>query len=193
MAEIQELVRRLPWPVPLRALPSVGPRVPGVLARLMPAVVGVPLCVIAYQPPALLAIGLALLVLMVVRQQALLSWVLVVFLAGSRLQEHHASLEWRFFALLFGLHLLDVLTRAARVAPLRGWVQLETLRRPLLRFLVSQLAVQPVSALALWLLAPDAHGRPLTLAFFGVLGAIALVVVTLLLVTPLVRERSSRP
>jgi len=193
VAEIQELVRRLPWPVPLRALPSVGPRVPGVLARLMPAVVGVPLCVIAYQPPALLAIGLALLVLMVVRQQALLSWVLVVFLAGSRLQEHHASLEWRFFALLFGLHLLDVLTRAARVAPLRGWVQLETLRRPLLRFLVSQLAVQPVSALALWLLAPDAHGRPLTLAFFGVLGAIALVVVTLLLVTPLVRERSSRP
>jgi hypothetical protein len=159
----------------------------------MPAVVGVPLCVIAYQQPALLAIGLALLVLMVVRQQALLSWVLVVFLAGSRLQEHHASLEWRFFALLFGLHLLDVLTRAARVAPLRGWVQLETLRRPLLRFLVSQLAVQPVSALALWLLAPDAHGRPLTLAFFGVLGAIALVVVTLLLVTPLVRERSSRP
>jgi hypothetical protein len=45
----------------------------------------------------------------------------------------------------------------------------------------------------LWLLAPDAHGRPLTLAFFGVVGAVALVVVTLLLVTPLVRQRSPRP
>lgn len=192
MVEVTELKRLLPLPVPLQALPDVGARVPGVVARLLPAVVGVPLCVVAYQQPALLGIGLALLALMVVRQQPLPLWLFIVFVAGSRLQEHHASLGWRFFALLFGLHLVDVLTRAARVAPLRGWVQLAVLRRPLLRFLVIQLAVQPVSVFALWLLAPDANGRPLTLAFFGVLGAVALVVVTLLLVTPLIRQRASR-
>jgi hypothetical protein len=185
------LVRRLPWPVPLRALVGVGARVPGVLVRLLPAVVGVPLCVVAYSQPALLGIGLALLALMVVRQQALPLWAFVVFIAGSRLQENDASLEWRFFVLLFGLHLVDVLKRAALVAPLRGWAQLAVFRRPLLRFIVIQLAVQPVAAVALWLLAPDANGRPLTLAFFGVLGAVALVIATLLLVTPLVRQRSS--
>ncbi len=193
MADVQEFVRRLPWPVPLRALVDVGPRVPGVLARLTPAVVGAPLCVIAYSQPALLAIGLALLALVVVRQQAPPLWVLVVFLAGSRLQEHHASLEWRLFVLLFGLHLVDVLKRAALMAALRGWVQLAVFRRPLLRFAAIQLPVQAVSALALELLAPDAPGRPVTLAFFGVLGAVALVIATLLLVTPLVRHRSSRP
>jgi hypothetical protein len=179
--------------VPLRALPSAGGRVPGVVVRLLPAVVGVPLCVVGYSQPALLGVGLALLALMVVRQQALFLWVFVVFLAGSRLQEHHASLEWRFFVLLFGLHLVDVLKRSALVAPLRGWVQVAVLRRPLLRFLAIQLPVQAVSAVALWLLAPDANGRPLTLAFFGVLGAVALVVATLVLVTPLIGERSSRP
>ena len=193
MVEVQDLVRRLPWQVPLRALPDVGARMPGVVVRLMPAVIGVPLCVIAYQQPALLGIGLALLALVVLRQQALPLWVFIVFLAGSRLQQHHASLEWRFFVLLFGLHLADVLKRTAMVTPLRGWVQLAVFRRPLLRFVVIQLAVQPVSAVALWLLAPDAHGRPLTLAFFGVLGAVALVVATLLLLTPLVKQRSSRP
>jgi len=192
VADVTELMRQLPLPVPLGALPEIGPRVPGVVLRLMPAVVGVPLCVIAYQQPALLGIGLALLVLMVVRQKALPLWVFIVFLAGSRLQEH-GSLEWRFFALLFGLHLVDVLKRAAMVAPLRGWVQLAVFRRPLLRFVTIQLAVQPVSVVALSLLAPDAHGRPPNLAFFGVLGALGLVVVTLLLVTPLVKQRASRP
>jgi hypothetical protein len=72
-------------------------------------------------------------------------------------------------------------------------VQVAVLRRPLLRFLAIQLPVQAVSAVALWLLAPDSNGRPLTLAFVGVLGAVALVVATLLLVTPLVKQRSSRP
>jgi hypothetical protein len=190
VADVQELVRLLPLPVRLRALPAIGPRVPGVAVRLMPAVVGVPLCVMAYQQPALLGISLALLALVVVRPFPF--WVFIVLLAGSRLQ-HHASLEWRFFVLLFGLHLVNVLARTAMRAPLRGWVQLAVLRRPLLRFLVIQLAVQPVSALALWLLTPGAHGRPLTLAFFGVLGALALVVATLLLVTPLVKQRSSQP
>ncbi len=112
MADVQELVRRLPWPTPLRALTGVGARVPGVVVRLLPAVVGVPLCVVAYQQPALLAIGLALLVLMVVRQQAFPLWVFIVFLAASRLEQHHASFEWRFFVLLFGLHLIDVLKLA---------------------------------------------------------------------------------
>jgi hypothetical protein len=193
VADVQELMRRLPWPVPLRALPDVGARVPGVLVRLMPAVVGAPLCVVAYQQPVLLGVGLALLVLMVVRQQAFPLWLFIVFLAGSRLEQHHASLEWRFFALLFGLHLVDVLKRVALLAPLRGWVQLAVFRRPLLRIAAIQLPVQAVSAVALWLLAPDSHARPSTFAFFGVLGAIALVVVTLLLVTPLVKQHASRP
>lgn len=192
MADVTELIRRLPLPVPLRVFPDVGARVPGVVGRLMPAVVGAPLCVVAYQQPALLGIGLALLALMVVRQHPPALWVFIVFLAGSRLQQHHASLDWRFFVLLFGLHLVDVLKRVAMAVPLRGWLQLAVLRRPLLRFVVIQLAVQPASAVALWLLAPDARGRPLTLAFFGVLGAVALVVITLLLVAPLVKQRASR-
>jgi hypothetical protein len=192
VVDVQELVRRVPWPVPLRALPDVGPRVPGVVVRLLPAVVGVPLCVVGYQQPALLGIGLALLALMVVRQDPVPLCVFIVYVAGSRFQ-HDASLEWGFFVLLFGLHLVDVLKRAAMVAPLRGWVQLAALRRPLLRFIVVQLAVQPVAALALWLLAPAAHRRPLTLAFFGVLGAVAVIVIALVLVTPLIRQRDSRP
>ncbi len=109
---------------------GAAPRLPGVVVRLAPAVVGVSLCVIAYPQPALLGVGLALLALMVVRQQAFPLWVFIGFLAASRLHQHHASLEWRFLVLLFGLHLVDVLKRIAMVAPLRVWVQLAALRRP---------------------------------------------------------------
>lgn len=191
MIDVREAVRRLPLPTPLRVLPGVGPRVPGVAVRVAPVVVGAPLCVLSYRQPVLLGLALALLALAVVVPRGLFTVAFVLLVAASRLPGH-ASLEWRFFVLLFGLPLVDLLARAATVAPLRGWVQLASLRRPLLRLVVIQSAVQPAAAAALWLLAPDADGgrRPLTLAFFGLVGAAALVVVTLLLAAPLVRQRA---
>jgi hypothetical protein len=177
-------------PVPLRVLPEIGARVPGFVVRLAPAVLGALLCFFVYRQPALLTVGLVLSALAAVAPAWSVAWLLIVFLAASRLPAH-ASLEWRFFVLLFGLHLLDVLARVASVAPVRGWVQLVVFAQPMRRFAVIQLCVQGFAAVALWLLASGADDakRPLTLGFFGVVGAVALIVVTLLLAAPLLRER----
>ncbi len=188
MFDLRDLSRLVP--VPLRVLPEIHARIPGFVVRLAPAVLGAFLCFFVYRQPVLLTIGLLLSVLVAIAPAWLVAWVLIVFLAASRLPAH-ASLEWRFFVLLFGVHLLDVLARVASVAPARGWVQLAAFARPMRRFAVIQLCVQGFAAVALWLLAPSADGdkRPLTWGFFGVVGAVALVVVTFLLAAPLLRER----
>jgi hypothetical protein len=175
----------------LLIVPQLGPRVPGFVPRLALAVVGVLLTVLCYSLPVWIVIGLTLTAFAAVLPRRLGAWALLLFLGASRLPHGTSPLGWQFLVLLAGLHLLHVIATQTLEIPPRCWVQLAVFRRPLLRFLAVQVPAQLVAALVLLLLAPDSHGhRPATLPFFGVLGTAALLVVTLLLAVPLLRERA---
>ena len=122
------------------------------------------------------------------RRGHLLAWVLILYLAAGRLA-HHASLSWQFLVLLAGVHLLHILGMLALELPWRSWVQPQLFVAPLRRFLVIQVPTQLLAILALLLLAPSPDGhRPLTIAGFGVVGALALAGLALLLAGPRLDE-----
>lgn len=74
--------------------------------------------------------------------------------------------------------------------PRRSQIQLRVFIRPLRRFLAIQIPTQLLAALALGLLAPDAHGhRPVSWAGFALIGALALTGLTLMLLRPLQPQR----
>ncbi len=171
-------------------LPLAGARIiPAVVVRAVFATAGVLLSVVDYGFTGWLAVGVMLSVTAAASPQYLLGWVLILFLAAGRLA-HHPGLSWQFLVILLGLHLLHVLAMLALELPWRSWVQPPVFVAPLRRFLLIQVPTQVLAVLALLLLAPSADGhRPLTLAGFAVVGAVALAGLTLLLTGPRLDER----
>jgi hypothetical protein len=171
-------------------LSHFGARVPAVAVRLALAVAGVLLTVVDYGPTGWLAAGIVLSVAVAWTPQHLFGWVLILFLAAGRLA-HHPGLSWQFLVLLAGLHLLHVLAMLTLELPWRSWVQLAVFIAPLRRFLAIQIPTQLLAVLALQFLAPSPRGhRPLTVAGFAVIGAVALAGVVLLLTSHRREEKS---
>ena len=86
--------------------------------------------------------------------------------------------------LLAGVHLLHVLAALTLGLPWRSWIQPSVFTRPLLRFVAIQIPVQLLAVVTLLLLAPNAHGhRPLTVAEFTIIGAVALAGLTVMLLS----------
>jgi hypothetical protein len=170
-------------------LPLAGARIPAVVVRASFTIAGVLLSLVDYGLTGWLAVGVVLSVAAAALPQYLLGWVLILFLAAGRLA-HHPGLSWQFLVILFGLHLLHVIAMLALELPWRSWVQPRVFVAPLRRFLVIQVPTQLLAVLALLLLAPNAHGhRPLTVAGFAVVGAVALAGLALLLTGPRLDER----
>lgn len=179
---------KLPGLKPPPDLSAVGVRIPGVVVRAAFVIAGVLLSLVGYGLTGWFWVGIVLAVLAAWFPQYLIGWVLILFLAAGRLA-HPASLSWRFLLLLAGLHLLHVLATLALELPWRSWVQPEVFVGPLRRFLVIQVPTQLLAIVALLLLAPSQTGhRPLTVAAFGVVGALALAGMALLLAGPRLDE-----
>lgn len=172
--------------VRLQVLPEIGARIPAVVPRIVLALVGTLLCLDRFAPGFWLVVGLVLTALAVVVPQRLSAWALMlVFGINQALRD--PSLDWHFFALLAGVHLVHVLAAQVLVLPTRGWLQLAVFRRPLLRYLAIQVPAQGLAVLVLALQsAGDAAG--IAPAAFAIVGAVALVALTVLLVMPLLRE-----
>jgi hypothetical protein len=165
-------------------LPSAGARVPALAVRAIFLIAGLLLSMVDYGFTGWLAVGIVLSVAAAWSPRHLLAWGLVLYLAAGRLA-HHASLSWQFLVILAGVHLLHVLGMLALELPSRSWVQPQLFLAPLRRFLVIQVPTQLLAILALLLLAPSPDGhRPLTIAGFGVVGALALAGLALLLSGP---------
>ena len=174
-------------------LPAAGARIPALAVRAVFAIAGVLLSLVDYGLTGWLAVGIVLSVAAALSPRHLLGWVLILFLAAGRLA-HHASLSWQFLVLLAGLHLLHVLAMLALELPWRSWVQPTVFVAPLRRFLVIQVPTQLLAVLALLLLAPSPDGhRPLTVAGFAVVGAVALAGLALLLTGPRLDEARPPP
>jgi hypothetical protein len=157
-----------------------GAQIPGVTVRGVFTTAGVLLSLVDFGLTGWLAVGIVLSVAAAFSPQYLLGWVLILFLAAGRLA-HNPSLSWQFLVLLLGLHLLHVLATLALELPWRSWVQPRVFVAPLRRFLVIQVPTQLLAVLALLLLAPSPDGhRPLTVAAFAVVGAVALAGLALL-------------
>jgi hypothetical protein len=162
-------------------LPGAGARVPALAVATVFVIAGVLLSIVDYGFTGWLAVGIVLSVAAACFPRHLLAWVLTLFLAAGRLA-HHASLSWQFLVVLAGVHLLHVLGMLTLELPRRSWVQPQLFVAPLRRFLVIQVPTQLLAVVALLLLAPNRDGhRPLNIAEFGVVGALALAGLALLL------------
>ena len=165
-------------------LPAAGARVPALAVRAVLVIAGLLLSLVDYGLTGWLVVGIVLSVAAGWFPRHLLGWVLILYLAAGRLA-HHASLSWRFLVVLAGVHLLHILGMYALELPSRSWVQPRLFVAPLRRFLLIQVPTQLLAILALLLLAPRSDGhKPLTVAEFGVVGALALVGLALLLAGP---------
>jgi hypothetical protein len=182
---------KVPGVVPPPDLPAAGARIPGFAVRAIFVIAGALLSLDEYGLTGWLAVGIALSAAAAWSPRHLLAWALILFLAAGQLA-HHPDLSWRFLVLLAGLHLLHVLGMLALELPWRSWVQPVVFVAPLRRFLAIQVPSQLLAVLALLLLAPSHDGhKPLTLAGFAVIGAVALAGVGLLLLGP--RLDDNRP
>jgi|SRR5579863_8972344 len=175
-------------------LPAADARIPAIVVRAALAIVGILLTLMVYGTSGWLAVGVLFGLLAAWAPEYLLSWVLIVVLAVGQLGRP-AGLTWQLLALIAGVHLLHLLGMLALALPWRSLLQPRVFERPLLRFLAIQIPVQVLAAVALLLLAPDAHGRrPLTVAAFTIVGAVALAILALLMLSRRVDDRpSDRP
>jgi hypothetical protein len=164
-------------------------------ALVLPVIIGVlslGLSVVSYGPEAGIPVGIVCVVVSPWVPYRLGPWG-AILVVGVGQFTRDASLNWQCFVLLAGLHLLHVVGAMTAGIPWRSWVQLAVFRLPLLRFIAIQIPTQLVAWLALEVLAPNSHGhRPVSWAGFGLIGAIALAGLALLLVVPLLADRSPR-
>lgn len=165
-------------------VPDLGPHVGGWAVRAAFAAVALALSFIRY-PDALWLACILLIALAVCVPRSLMAWVLILVLAASQIG-HEPVWDVGFVVLLAGLHLLHVLAAPMLVIPVRARVQLSIFRRPLLRFLTIQVPVQAAAAAALLLWQPDSE---LAIPLAAVAGGVALVILTLTLIIPLLRDR----
>lgn len=161
--------------------PAPRARIPGAALRVALAGAGAGLSLVAERSPALLTISFALAIAAAVAPRHLWAWGLVVVLALSQLA-NRPGLTWRFLVLLAGIHLLHVLGMLAAEVPGRSFLDPGVLVRPVVRFVLVEVPIQAVAAVALVLLSPGVHGhRPVTVGAFAAVGVVALAGLGLLL------------
>ena len=182
---------RPPDAVRPRIVPELGARIPGYGTRVAFVAVAALLCFDRTPNGFWLVVGLALTALAVAAPRQLYAWALLLLLGASQLSRDPSAHDWHFFALLAGLHLLHVLAALTLAHPWRSWVQLAAIRPPLHRYLAVQVPVQIVALFTLALLAPGPDGSAhLTVPAVGIAGAAALVLITLRLIVPMLREKA---
>lgn len=160
---------------------SAAQPVPALAVRGALVIVASLLCALVYGSSGWLYVGVIFALVAAWQPEFLLAWGLIVFIGLGELG-HRDTLSWRFLVLLAGVQLLHTLAQLSLGLPWRAWIELAVFRRPLERFIATQIPVQIVAVVALLLLAPSRHGhRPVTVAEFAVLGALALGGLALLL------------
>lgn len=165
---------------PRLPLPAIGARVPAGAVRAGLAALGLGLCLTVLPEGFLRLLGLGLVVAAVINPAWLTSWALLLLLAARRLAEPFTGLDAELLVLIAGLHALHVLGALSLVLPVRGWLQLRILRRPLLGYLTIQAVVQPFAVALLLVLSPDGVATA-TWPVAALVGALALLGTVLVL------------
>jgi len=159
------------------------------MLRAFVAVVGTALCVGELAQGFWFWAALVLVAIASVFPATPAAWVLMVALGSSLLTRTPSALDGRIYALIAGIHLLHLLAAYARVVPGESWVQLRAFAAPLRRYVLVQVPVQLIAALALFAFAPRSGAQPVVLPIIGVVAALALVVLAIVLVVPFFRQK----
>jgi hypothetical protein len=175
--------------VRLRSLPRLGPRVPGWMLRVAIGIVGAGLCVTQLPLGFWFGLGLVLAVLAAIAPRLSTAWALILLLGSSLLWREPSPLNVTFYALLAGVHLLHLLASYALVVPIGGWLQLRAFTASLKRYLIVQVPLQLLTALALFAFSPRAGHTLAAVPVVGIAAGVALVALTVVLVLPFLRER----
>ncbi len=164
-----------------------GARMPAFVVRGVLGILALALCVTCLPGGILQVLSIAVSIAAVVRPGWLMPWALILLLAAVRLAQPFTGLEVGFLALLAAVHGLHVLGALSIVLPVRGWVQLRALRRPALRYLAIEAAVQAFAVAVLMVLAPGG-ALTATLPVALLVGAAALLAAVLMLVRRTARD-----
>jgi hypothetical protein len=166
-------------------LPTIGARVPGVVPRIALGLVGLALVPLDVPAGFFWVLGAVLAIVAALRPSVLTAWALILLVGLAWFWQDGRALDWRFFALLAGVHVLHALAALCVVLPVRGRVQLAVFRRPLVRLVVIQLPVQAAGAILA--IVGGARGA---LPFAAIVGGAALLALVLVLVVPMLGERA---
>ncbi|HEY2642519.1 MAG TPA: hypothetical protein VGI56_02090 [Galbitalea sp.] len=168
--------------------PGIGPYLPIGVVRVGITVIlaGSSLILLPDYLPATLAFCTAML--MVVLRRVQLGWVLMVLLAVTVLAyETHPAIP-RVVLAVAAIHATHELGAMLVWLPARGRIQLVVLARVLRRYLLVELPVQAIVVVTCVFAIPTA-GAQLASPLFGLAGAIALLVLVVLIVVPRLRNR----
>jgi hypothetical protein len=174
----------------VRNHPELGPRIPAVVARGVFLLVCAGLAVAVLPQGFWFVVALLLAALGAAMPRTLAAWFFIALLGVNQAVHDPAILDWRFFVLLAGLHLVHVLAAQVLPLPIGAWVQVRVYARPLIRFAVIQLPAQ-LFALLMIEVFPRGGAPHLGVPLFAVIGGAALVALALVLIIPLLRERTN--
>ncbi len=171
--------------------PRVGAVANVFLLRILVEVftLGLSVAILGFTP--LLAAAVVLTVLMLVFPRAPAAWALILLLAIVVVGPGHQVPGWQFYVALAGLHALHSIGRTLLWLPPRGTVQRSVLLRMARRYLIIQIPAQLVAFAILGFIYGDpAQVTAVTSPYFGIVAAVALVLLSVLVIAPIVRDRS---
>lgn len=166
--------------------PAIGRTVPAAVLIALTFVAGAVAAIAVIGPSGWLIIALVLALGAAALPRAPFAAALGVLLAIVLVASGHVGYTPEFVILLSATHLMLVLSGLTAWLPLRARVQLRLLRPPLIRYVVVQVGAQLVSfgVLALAGGRAGAAGSGGGLAWLGVVGAVAAVVLAAAVLVP---------
>ncbi len=132
------------------SVPEIGRWVPTATVHFLFLVAAVGLCLLVFESPLWLAIGLLLTVTGTLLPNVVPTWWLLAVLALSQFWREPMVTDLSFYLLLAGVHLRHVLGGLVRLLPWSGQMQVVAFARPFKRFVYVQAVVQVVAVSALF-------------------------------------------
>jgi hypothetical protein len=175
---MRSLLRRNDWIRSAAAVPSVILRLGLVAFVAVAAALLIP--VLGWQIAAI-----AVTVLGVVLPQTFGGWMAIACLAVGMVMSEPSI--WRALVAVLVVHVIHVISSLMLVIPWRGRVVLAALWPTVRRLLLVQLVAQPLTLLVMLVFLPDATSSGVAVEGAAITGAVALAVVTVLLLVRLRR------
>jgi len=174
-------------PVATGVRSEIGLTVPGWLLRAAFAALSLLLLLDRFGFKFEFWIGAGVVAFCVARPRRMAVWVIILLLGASQLSQT-PSFDPRFLLLVAGVHALYVLASLMAVASSRARIQVRYLLRVGLRFLCVAVLIQAIAAASLLAFAPMG-AAPIAIPQIAVAGAIALLSLSLLIVTRVFARR----
>jgi hypothetical protein len=171
-----------------RFRPDIGPTLSTWAIRLFMGVVMIALCLTVIGITPLLTIGLFFTAVALAFPKLPGAWALALVIAILSVAPVGQPVTWKFFVALAGAHALHVFGMTQNWLPVSGRVQLAVVLRGLRKYLVVQVIAQLIAAVIIYSLGSADVRAELTSPVFGIVAAVALVVLVIAVLVPVIRK-----